>query len=287
MRRISSELCDPLELRTDSLIGVPGLLQAARAGKVTIGNALGSGLVESDAFLSFLPSSEPLLPRRGARDAEPRDLVVRPGARARATCSSTSTSSSCGACAPSRNLFARGQDRLVTPETPADERERLIREIERNGHEFVGQEPMSLSLAPTWSGANALRGRAGAAARLCRGDRTRATRSCRAGSRASPTASDPRAPWLEARRRQQGHVGAVRSARRAVQPARAAPGEPAPAPRRPRSAEPHGRQPVLARPLHRARRRRRAPAAQPRDPAWAARWARRARSCRPSASWRC
>jgi uncharacterized circularly permuted ATP-grasp superfamily protein len=40
MRRISAELCDPLELRTDSQVGVPGLLQAARAGKVTIANAL-------------------------------------------------------------------------------------------------------------------------------------------------------------------------------------------------------------------------------------------------------
>ncbi len=69
------------------------------------------------------------------------------------------------------------------------------------------------------------------------------------------------------RRREQGHVGAVRSAGRAVQLARAASGEPAPAPRRPRPAEPHGRQSVLARPLHRARRRRRAVAPQPRDPA--------------------
>ena len=43
MRRINSDLCDPLELRTDSLVGVPGLVQAARAGKVTIGNALGPG----------------------------------------------------------------------------------------------------------------------------------------------------------------------------------------------------------------------------------------------------
>jgi uncharacterized circularly permuted ATP-grasp superfamily protein len=54
MRTIRSEMCDPLELQSDSLVGVPGLLQAARAGTVTIGNALGSGLVESDAFLSFL-----------------------------------------------------------------------------------------------------------------------------------------------------------------------------------------------------------------------------------------
>jgi len=40
MRRISAELCDPLELRTDSLLGVPGLLQAARAGRVTFDGVL-------------------------------------------------------------------------------------------------------------------------------------------------------------------------------------------------------------------------------------------------------
>ena len=180
MRRISAELCDPLELRTDSLVGVPGLLQAARAGKVTIGNALGSGLVESDSFLSFLPSLSRLLPGRGPRDAERRDLVVRPRARARATCSSTSTSSSCGASRTSRNLFTRGQGRLITPDITADERARLIREIERSGHDFVGQEPAALSMAPDLVERElAARRRRSRCASTSRRRRT-ATKSCRA-----------------------------------------------------------------------------------------------------------
>ena len=82
MRRIDSELCDPLELRTDSLVGVPGLLQAARAGKVTIGNALGVRARRERLVLELLAELEQVLPRRRARDAELGDVVVRPGARA-------------------------------------------------------------------------------------------------------------------------------------------------------------------------------------------------------------
>ena len=55
LRRLDSELCDPLELRGDSLFGVAGLVEAARSGNVAIVNSLGSGLIESPAFLSFLP----------------------------------------------------------------------------------------------------------------------------------------------------------------------------------------------------------------------------------------
>ncbi len=56
LRRVDDSFCDPLELRTESVLGVPGLVEAARAGHVTIANALGSGLVESPAFLTFLPA---------------------------------------------------------------------------------------------------------------------------------------------------------------------------------------------------------------------------------------
>ncbi|MGI4812773.1 MAG: circularly permuted type 2 ATP-grasp protein [Janthinobacterium lividum] len=56
LRRMDDDYCDPLELRGDSTLGVPGLLQAARAGRVLIANALGSGLVESGSILGFLPA---------------------------------------------------------------------------------------------------------------------------------------------------------------------------------------------------------------------------------------
>src|SRR5712691_6225376 len=55
VRRQDDTYCDPLELRPDSMLGVPGLMQAVRSGTVTVANALGSGLIESAAPASFLP----------------------------------------------------------------------------------------------------------------------------------------------------------------------------------------------------------------------------------------
>ncbi|WP_202369994.1 circularly permuted type 2 ATP-grasp protein [Pseudomonas sp. MWU318] len=55
MRRLDDDFCDPLELRTDSALGVPGLLDAVRQGRVLVANALGSGVLESPGLLGFLP----------------------------------------------------------------------------------------------------------------------------------------------------------------------------------------------------------------------------------------
>src|SRR3546814_17427143 len=55
LRRMDGEWCDPLELRADSALGIPGLMQAAREGHVTVVNALGSG-----------PGRAPGLPARPA-----------------------------------------------------------------------------------------------------------------------------------------------------------------------------------------------------------------------------
>lgn len=56
LRRLDDDWCDPLELRPDSALGVPGLLQAARAGTVVMANALGSAFLESPAVQGFLPA---------------------------------------------------------------------------------------------------------------------------------------------------------------------------------------------------------------------------------------
>ncbi len=56
VRRLDDDYCDPLELRGDSFLGVPGLLQVLRAGNVAMANALGSGLVETPALLAYLPA---------------------------------------------------------------------------------------------------------------------------------------------------------------------------------------------------------------------------------------
>ncbi|MGH6622855.1 MAG: circularly permuted type 2 ATP-grasp protein [Burkholderiaceae bacterium] len=55
LRRLDDVFCDPLELRHDSALGIPGLLQAIRAGNVLVANALGTGFLESPALAGFLP----------------------------------------------------------------------------------------------------------------------------------------------------------------------------------------------------------------------------------------
>ncbi|HJW12325.1 MAG TPA: circularly permuted type 2 ATP-grasp protein [Albitalea sp.] len=62
LRRQDDDYCDPLELRTDSALGVPGLTDCARRGTVMLANSLGSGVLESGALLGYLPAlSEALL----------------------------------------------------------------------------------------------------------------------------------------------------------------------------------------------------------------------------------
>jgi uncharacterized circularly permuted ATP-grasp superfamily protein/uncharacterized alpha-E superfamily protein len=55
LRRQDDSFCDPLELRSDSALGVAGLTECARRGTVLIANSLGSGVLESGALLGFLP----------------------------------------------------------------------------------------------------------------------------------------------------------------------------------------------------------------------------------------
>jgi uncharacterized circularly permuted ATP-grasp superfamily protein len=142
VRRMDDDFCDPLELRGDSLLGVPGLLQAVRLGTVFIANALGSGLVETPALMAFLPGlcqqvlGEPLrLPSVATwwcGQAEPRrevldrltHLVIKP-------------------------TFQRHG---LHPEFPATmtaaERTTLAERIEAHPNDYVAQEQVALSTVP-------------------------------------------------------------------------------------------------------------------------------------------
>jgi uncharacterized circularly permuted ATP-grasp superfamily protein/uncharacterized alpha-E superfamily protein len=54
-RRLDDDYCDPLELRPDSFLGVPGLMHVVRSGNVAVANALGTGLLETPALMAYLP----------------------------------------------------------------------------------------------------------------------------------------------------------------------------------------------------------------------------------------
>ncbi len=85
-RRIDDEYLDPVHFVPDSLLGVPGLLNAARAGNVAIANAVGNGVADDKAVYPYVPGDDRVLPRRDPAAAQRDDLrPVRPrpaGARA-------------------------------------------------------------------------------------------------------------------------------------------------------------------------------------------------------------
>jgi uncharacterized circularly permuted ATP-grasp superfamily protein/uncharacterized alpha-E superfamily protein len=64
LRRVDDVFCDPVELRSDSHLGVPGLLDVVRSGRVVMANPLGSGVLENPVLLKYLPAiSKQLLGR--------------------------------------------------------------------------------------------------------------------------------------------------------------------------------------------------------------------------------
>ncbi len=54
-RRIDDDYLDPLAFRPDSSLGVPGLLSAYRAGRVTLTNAIGTGVADDKSIYPFVP----------------------------------------------------------------------------------------------------------------------------------------------------------------------------------------------------------------------------------------
>src|SRR5690606_19036579 len=67
-RRVDDEFLDPVAFRPDSLLGCPGLINAARAGTVTIANAVGNGIADDKLVYTYVPdliryylSEEPIL----------------------------------------------------------------------------------------------------------------------------------------------------------------------------------------------------------------------------------
>ncbi len=68
-RRVDDDFLDPLAFRPDSYLGVPGLLNAYRAGNVSLANAIGTGLADDKALYAYIPAiirfylaEDPILP---------------------------------------------------------------------------------------------------------------------------------------------------------------------------------------------------------------------------------
>lgn len=147
-RRIDGDFADPLELNAQSALGVAGLVQAVRAGNVHVANGLGSGVVESRALMSFLPTvarqvlgEELILPNIATWwCGQPRE---REAVLARLDEMSI---------APAFRSAGGGLDRgpVLAGDLPLAEREALRARIAARGMDCVGQEVVRLSTMPVF-----------------------------------------------------------------------------------------------------------------------------------------
>jgi uncharacterized circularly permuted ATP-grasp superfamily protein/uncharacterized alpha-E superfamily protein len=146
LRRLDDDFCDPLELRADSFIGVPGLVQAVRAGNVAVANALGTGLLETPGFMAFLPEL--------CRSFLGEDLLLPSAA--------TWWCSDKRAC---EHVVENLADLVIKPahagirfepvfggEMSGSEQSELVARIRARPHDYVAQERLSLSTTPAFAG---------------------------------------------------------------------------------------------------------------------------------------
>ena len=164
LRRVDSGYCDPLELRPDSQLGVPGLVEACRRGTVTVVNTLGSSVLENPGLLPFLPK----LAQTAARAPSWSCRRSRPGGAATTT--------------GLDHVLAHLDQLVLKPLTRAVGRRRRLRlercpgpsstscagRIEARPSAWVGQAQLALASVPTLTEAG-LEARRSRAAHVLRG----------------------------------------------------------------------------------------------------------------------
>ena len=149
LRRVDDDLCDPLELRADSRLGVPGLMRALRAGAVGVVNPLGSALLESPGLLAYLPRlARPVLGQDLALHAPPAYWCGDESARAHVLSRLDRM-----VVVPTARATPPARGRAVRPaaQRPGQlrgwllsraEREDLADRIRAHPEQWVGQEPV-------------------------------------------------------------------------------------------------------------------------------------------------
>ncbi len=145
-RRIDDDFLDPSVFRSDSLLGVPGLVSAYRAGNVSLANAIGTGVADDKVIYYFVPriikyylGEEPILPNvETFLASEPKDCAYILDNLDKLVVKSANE--------------AGGYGMLMGPWATKDEIEEFRKMIIENPRNFIGQPPISLSRHPTWVG---------------------------------------------------------------------------------------------------------------------------------------
>ena len=145
-RRIDDDFLDPEAFRPDSMLGVPGLLRAYRAGNVTLANAIGTGVADDKSMYPYVPEmirfylgEEPVLrnvPTYSLR--KPEDLKYVLDHLAELVVKEAQGSG--------------GYGMLVGPTASREERARYRERIVDHPERFIAQPTLSLSMVPTFVG---------------------------------------------------------------------------------------------------------------------------------------
>jgi len=144
LRRLDDDFCDPVELRGDSALGVPGLISVVRAGRVFVANGLGSGVLESAAWMGFMPAVSQRLFGESLRLPSVATWW-------------------CGEQAALDYVIQHIDELVIKPTYPnqrfdalfgrdldAPARERLIERVRERPYAYVAQERLAFSQAPVW-----------------------------------------------------------------------------------------------------------------------------------------
>jgi uncharacterized circularly permuted ATP-grasp superfamily protein len=142
-RRLDDSYIDPLEFRPDSVLGVPGLVRAYRAGTVAIANAIGTGVADDKAIYYYVPEmirfylgEEPIL------DNVPTYLLANESERSHVLGRLSEV-----VVKPTSESGGKGV--FIGPQATAAELEEQKRLIEHDPSSWIAQELVHLSTAPT------------------------------------------------------------------------------------------------------------------------------------------
>jgi uncharacterized circularly permuted ATP-grasp superfamily protein len=142
-RRIDDDFLDPQVFRADSLLGVPGVLEAYRAGRVALANAPGNGVADDKVIYAYVPEiiryyegADPILPN------VPTYLCWRDQDRA-------FTLENLERLVVKSANESGGYGMLVGPHSTVGEREEFARRIRANPRNYIAQPTLALSRVPT------------------------------------------------------------------------------------------------------------------------------------------
>jgi uncharacterized circularly permuted ATP-grasp superfamily protein len=144
-RRVDDDFLDPLAFRRDSMLGVPGLFAAYRAGRVTLANAIGTGVADDKSIYPFVPemirfylSEEPIL------NNVPTYMLYKPDDRAYVL-------EHLAELVVKEVHGAGGYGMLIGPSASREERETFRARILAAPEKYIAQPTLALSTCPTFA----------------------------------------------------------------------------------------------------------------------------------------